>query len=123
MFDYVDNDDSDIDCAPDPAGQSGLNNSTVSGGGRWHLRVWEDDPGDNHHAVRFNFSGYHNAADCSGLNAELAVMGLTCGCDDAGNELLRCMVPSNLDVKSDMAILKACLFSKCEKFMAIAKRY
>lgn len=83
LFDYVDDDDSSADCAPAPGAQSGLNNSPVASGGAWRLRLWEETPGDNPRTVTVDFSGNSDALECVRLNAELAEMGLQCGCDDS----------------------------------------
>ena len=84
MFDYVDDDDSASDCAPAPGAQTGLNNSLVSSGGLWTLRLWEEVVGENPRALLVDFSGNSDPIECARLNAELAEMGLECGCNDPG---------------------------------------
>lgn len=79
-FDYLDSTDSAIDCTPDPALQTGYNHSSVSGGGRWHLRLREDSPGENPRKIRIDFSAAVDDAECDRLESTFSGMGLTCGC-------------------------------------------
>ena len=79
-FDYVDSTDSSADCTPDPTLQTGYNHSSVSGGGRWHLRLREDSPGENPRKIRISFTAPALDADCDRLESTLTDMGLNCGC-------------------------------------------
>ena len=79
-FDYLDSTDSGADCDPDPGAQTGHNVSNVSGGGRWHLRLWEDNPGENPRKIRIDFSVPSPDAECERLETTLADMGVECGC-------------------------------------------
>jgi hypothetical protein len=83
-FDYVDSEDSSSGCDPDPGAQSGNNNSSVSGGGRWHLNLGEEYRGQNPAKVTFNFSGNEDQTECDRLgDTMMGDLGLDCGCDTA----------------------------------------
>jgi hypothetical protein len=80
-FDYLDANDSGVDCFPDPAGQSGFNMSSTSPGGGWALKVGEEYFGQNPRNVRIDFSVFEPGADCELLeDTFLSDMGLDCGC-------------------------------------------